>query len=411
MSIRARFLLLLGLRWLSTGLVIPVVLLLPLSRGLSVTEVAVALAAQGVVVLLMEIPSGGLTDAWGRRRVFLLANAFVLIAYSLTYLAQSVTAFAVAFAVMGLYRALDSGALEAWFVDAEHAAGQEQQVPSGLAASGGVIAAAIAVGSLSSAALLHLAPWPAAVTLAAPYVAAAAVTALVMVCASLLMHESTLAHAEGRLSWTGAMRGGLGLVMGPAVRWFVVAIMCAAVGVAALELLMPVRLQEFSAEETAAAAAMGVISAGAWALASMGAFVVARILRHRGPGPVAVVLPLVQMVGLLTMAVAMGPTVLVAGFWTAYLVHTAFGAVFNALVHERVDSRRRATALSITSMAFLSTAALANIGLGKLADGASTPAGLLVGAVGFAGAAGVLMLAVRRAPVRPPGSDSRRVRV
>ena len=66
-SARRRYLILIALRWLPTGLLIPVTVLLALSRGLSLTEIGLVFSIQGLVVLALELPTGGLTDALGRR--------------------------------------------------------------------------------------------------------------------------------------------------------------------------------------------------------------------------------------------------------------------------------------------------------------------------------------------------------
>src|ERR1700712_604399 len=72
--VRGRYLLLLALRWLPVGLVIPVSVLLLTQRGLSLAQVGLAVSAQGIVVLLLELPTGGLADAVGRRPVLLAAT-------------------------------------------------------------------------------------------------------------------------------------------------------------------------------------------------------------------------------------------------------------------------------------------------------------------------------------------------
>ncbi|MBM9463307.1 MFS transporter [Aeromicrobium sp. YIM 150415] len=390
MSVRSRFLVLLALRWSATGLIIPVALLLPLSRGLSVTEVGAVTAAQGIVVLVMEVPSGVLTDSWGRRPVFVLSGVVAIIAYGLQLAAHSVIAFAVAWAVSGLFRALDSGPLEAWFVDAENARGAADRVPSSLASAGGVISGSIAAGSLASAGLLWLAPWAPATTLAVPYAAAMVLVTAQVLTACLVMERAPLTRAAPPTGWREALGGGLRLVAGPALRTLAVAMLFVAVGVSALELLMPVRLDEFSADPATAGTAMGVVTAVAWGLGSLGALVASQVLRHRRAAAVAVVLILVEGLGLVTMALATGPTVLIIGFWIAYLVHTAFGAAYNSLVHARVDDAHRGTALSVTSMAFLGSAAGAGIVLGALSDAMSPSLALLVGGAALVAAAALV---------------------
>ena len=121
-SVQRRYLLLVLIRWLAAGLIIPVQVFLPLSRGLSLSQVGLVLAVQGFTVLALELPTGGLTDSWGRRPVQLVANAVGVVAVALFMFAQSFLGFAVALAVIGVFRALDSGPLDAWFVDATHVA-------------------------------------------------------------------------------------------------------------------------------------------------------------------------------------------------------------------------------------------------------------------------------------------------
>jgi hypothetical protein len=55
-----RYLLLTALRWLPVGLLMPVFVLVPLSRGLTLTEIGLVFAAQGLVVFALELPTGGL---------------------------------------------------------------------------------------------------------------------------------------------------------------------------------------------------------------------------------------------------------------------------------------------------------------------------------------------------------------
>ena len=73
-SARRRYLVLIGLRWLPTGLLIPITALLAISRGLSLTEIGLVFSLQGLVVLFLELPTGGLSDALGRRPVLIVAS-------------------------------------------------------------------------------------------------------------------------------------------------------------------------------------------------------------------------------------------------------------------------------------------------------------------------------------------------
>ena len=156
---RRRYLSLVALRWLPTGLLVPVIVLLAMSRGLSVTEIGLVFAIQGLVVLVLELPTGGLSDALGRRPVLILASLVTLLALGVLYVADSVATFGVATFLMGIYRALDSGPLEAWFVDATLAADPDAEIEKGLSAGSAVLSVAIAVGALASGALVALDPF------------------------------------------------------------------------------------------------------------------------------------------------------------------------------------------------------------------------------------------------------------
>jgi predicted MFS family arabinose efflux permease len=97
---------------------LPLLVLLPQARGLSLPEIGVLMAVHGVVATVLEVPSGAVADAVGRRRT-LLGGAMLLVA-SLTAFAfaRDLAAFCAAEALLAAGRAAISGSLEAWFVDA-----------------------------------------------------------------------------------------------------------------------------------------------------------------------------------------------------------------------------------------------------------------------------------------------------
>ena len=95
-SARRRYLLLTALRWLPVGFLAPIFVLIPLSRGLSLTEIGFVFALQGLVVLALELPTGGLSDALGRRPVVIGGVALFTLASigcALTWSIQSLWFF------------------------------------------------------------------------------------------------------------------------------------------------------------------------------------------------------------------------------------------------------------------------------------------------------------------------------
>jgi MFS family permease len=68
-GLRRAFVLLTALRWLPVGFTTPLLVLLPLSRGLTLGQVGITIACGAATAALLELPTGGLADAVGRRPV------------------------------------------------------------------------------------------------------------------------------------------------------------------------------------------------------------------------------------------------------------------------------------------------------------------------------------------------------
>ena len=154
-AVRRRYLTLVAMRWFPTGLLIPVFVLLPLERGLSLSEIGLAAAGQGLIVLFLELPTGGLADSLGRKQVLMASTLVGMTSVGIYLLADSFAVFFAAFALQGVFRALDSGPLEAWYVDATHAADPEAQIQQGLSGAGIALGVAIAAGALLSGLARH----------------------------------------------------------------------------------------------------------------------------------------------------------------------------------------------------------------------------------------------------------------
>ena len=131
---RRVFLTLTFTRWFPVGLIAGLITLLALERGLTVAQALSAFAVMGFIVFALELPTSGFADAFGRRPVF-VAAAVVNVLVGCAYLfADSFWAFASAAALMGVFRALDSGPLEAWYVDTVHVTEPGADVDRALAA-------------------------------------------------------------------------------------------------------------------------------------------------------------------------------------------------------------------------------------------------------------------------------------
>lgn len=424
MSVQARFWLLTGVRYLSTGMVVPVVALLPLARGLSIGQVGALVAVQGAVVLLLELPTGGFADAVGRRPVWIASAVAALASYATTALAHDMWAFAVASALAGVYRALDSGPLNAWFVDAvDHQVRPDERptaVAHGLARSASVVGVAIAGGALAAAGLVAWAPLGRSSALVLPYEVACVVAIVQIVLAWTLMDEDRPVRVGGVLgsvrATPGAVADGVRLLARSRVLRALVAVEVVwGFSMVGFESMTPIRLSQLLDDRDLAAAVMGPATAAAWGAAALGAAAVPWLVRRWSLVRVSVALKVVQAATVVAMGLAGGAAGLVAGLLATYAVHMAAGAVYETLLHEQATSRNRAVVLSLASMAMHPGGAAGGLVLGAVATGASPGVALVVAGVVLLAAAPLFLVraAGGRGSVRrddqPPmlGSDGR----
>lgn len=401
---RRVFYLLTFLRWFPVGLVVAIITLLPLERGLSVSQTLTAMAVSGVVIGVLELPTSGFADSFGRKPV-LVAAAAVGVVSSVAYLAADTMALLVlAAALQGVFRALDSGPLEAWYVDTVHAQRPGADVDGELSVAGTVLGAAIASGALISGGLVWWHPWSAHSALVLPVLVWIALGVVQLVALVVLLREPPrAAHPRALDSVRAApqvVAAGLRLAGRNRVLLALLGVeACWGVAMIGFESFTPIRLSELLDGEAAAATLMGPVASLGWATYAGGAALAGLLARRLGIVPAAALARLLNGLAVLALGLAVGPLGLVAGYLVAYGLHGACGPVHGALVHREADAGNRATVLSLGSMVSFATLAVVAPLAGLLAEAASTAVTLmLLGAVSAAGA--VLYLPAYRAEQR-----------
>ncbi len=405
----APFLALVASRWVPTGFLIPVLVLLLQERGLTLGQIGLALAMQGVMVFLLELPTGGLADTIGRRPVLLVAAAVEFAAVALLLVTDSVLLLAGVFALQGIYRSLESGPLEAWFVSGYRPRGTMPPVGSVLARAGVVTGLALAVGNLASGFLVWWHPVQGSSALAAPVAVAAALRLVDLALVAVLMDEAprperalTLAPllADARIvvgETVAQVRASAALAGLVAVEF------CWGFGMTAFEALLPPRFAEVLGDADDAAALLGPVGAGAWLVAALGAGLAPRLSRRIGIAPAAMVTQALQGVGVVGIALVAGPIGVVVFYLATLALHGAINPLYRTLLHEQADDDHRTTVLSASSMAAHPGGALGGIVLGALATSTSVSTAMLVGAAMLL-AAVPLYLPARRAQAQPRAS-------
>jgi Major Facilitator Superfamily len=390
-------LLLSATRWFPVGLIIGLVTLLMLERGLSVSQVAVAIAAQGFVMLALELPTGGLADALGRRPVLIVAGALAIVAAVVFLFAPSFGIFVLAWTLQGVFRALDSGPLEAWYVDTAHADDPAVPVERALTRAGTVLGLAIAVGALGSGGLVAWAPIDGLSPLLLPFGLAIVINVVHLVLTIVLVREVRPVRPGSRWSEVvGSVRSvprtvaaGVGLLRtAPVLRSVVLVEIFWSVAMIAFETLNQIRLAELVGGTEQAGAIIGPVSAVSWGLFAAGAALAGLASRRIGVAWTALLSRVLNGAFVVGMGLAAGPVGLIVAFLAAYTLHGAAGPMHNTLLHRQAGPANRATVLSINSMVAGGFASLGLLALGPLAEHTSTATAIVVaGAFSVLGAA------------------------
>lgn len=357
--VETRFVVLTALRWLPVGFIAPVVVLFASSRGLSAVEIGLMFSVQAVVVILLELPTGGLADTIGRRPVLVLSAGLNVLAFLILAAAQGLTAFALAFAVLGVARALDSGPVEAWFVDGVLQADADADTSRGLSRAGVATAGALASG----AALGGVLPALLGDGLAVTFLLAAALTLVQSLL--VLLWVASAAPTQHATSGLRFLRVGVREV--PRVikdsyrlarhdrELRVLVVLAAGTGAAlnTMELIAPLRFASLYGSAAEASSPFGLVVALGFAGAAVGAGLsplMRRLVGGSGPRAISSAFALTA-VATAVFAVADTPYVLAAAYAASYLATGSSWPLRQQLLHTRVTAAQRTTTVSIASLA------------------------------------------------------------
>ena len=351
-----------ALRWLPVGLTTPILVLLAQSRGLSLAQIGLLFTVHGVIVVALELPTGGLADVLGRRPAVVIGAVLHLLSCLVYATATSFGMFLAGVVLMGVGRALDSGPVEAWYVDTVHRIDPKADVAPGLswhsAADGGSLAVGAVIGGFLPGLLAGLGGH----ALAFPFVGAAALDLVFIAAVVWLLTEDRppregsvgAALAAGVRAMPATVAGAVRLSVsdGP-MRLVLLLTAVGGVALVACELLGPVRFSELAGTPDEGAAVYGVVLASSFGAAAVGALA-APVLRRLLRGSTRATCALLLIVGAAGIAVLAGPDLLVVaalGFAAYYVAHGSTWPLLSAVLHGRVTAAHRATAVSAMSLA------------------------------------------------------------
>jgi hypothetical protein len=334
--------------------------------------------------------------------VLLLGGVISIVSAVLFVSAHTVPAFVLAAALQGVYRALDSGPMEAWYVDTAHAEDATIPVDQALSRAGTVVGLAIALGALASGGLVAWHPIGSQSPLLLPFWIAIGLNLVHLTGCALLIREPRPTSTPAPAVWSSVRAAprvvldGVGLLRtAPILRCLVLVELFWSVAMIAFETLNTVRLAELVGGEERAGALIGPVSSVSWGLFAAGALVGGLGSRRIGVGWAAALARLLNGAFVVAMGLAAGPAGLITAFLASYAMHGAAGPLHNTLLHRQAVRSNRATVLSMNSMVAGGAYCLGLLVLGPLAEHTSVATAIVV-----AGAFSILGAVLYRPAIR-----------
>nr|WP_312576313.1 MFS transporter [Sedimentibacter sp.] len=101
----------------STGLTVPVLSLLLIDKGASLSNISILMGIYSLTVVVFELPTGILADVAGRKKTFCISLTISIIGFSIIFISHGVIVLCFGIILYGLSRALSSGSFDALFID------------------------------------------------------------------------------------------------------------------------------------------------------------------------------------------------------------------------------------------------------------------------------------------------------
>lgn len=377
-----RYMLLAGLYEFAIVLPLAVLVLHLGDRGFDLGAIGLAFAVRALLVVLLEVPTGGLADAIGRRPVALISQGFTL-ASMIALLLVTDTATLVVYALLqGIGAALSSGSIEAWYVDTLKGLNKDANLQKHFGQVSFVQSVCMLAGTFLGGVLPSLlggadVPWPLDGFAISLFVGILLRVLMWVLTAALVVEPVGRFHGSvaGLRAVPEIVRDAARLCAHiPVVPYLLVAIVASGVAMGAVETFwQPVAQDAFGfTAETSGIVGVFALLTGVGTLIGSG-----WVMRYgdRVPGgsaAMATVLQLIKGLGLLTMGLLATRYGIGLGLVLVYLGIGGGLSPHDALLNDAVPDERRSVMLSVNSLAFFLGLALGFGALGLVAD-ATTP--------------------------------------
>jgi len=385
--------LIISLFWLAVALPLALVILLIQARGLDLFQVGLAMGAYALTIVLLEVPTGGLADTIGRKRVTVIAYGFMALSGILILVAFSFPMILAGFVLNGVGRALSSGALDAWFVDALQASDPEIDLQPALAKAGTFTLLALGLGTLIGSGIPYLFSWLPAegsavfTPLSMPLVLAILVKIILIVLTILLVKEESAATGAG--NWKqgfqqvpAIVRAGFILTRrNPTILLLLGATLAGGLAVLGLESFWQPFFAGLLGGSQGNSLFFGVVMGGNFLIGMVGNLLATPLSRrlNKRYGLVCAIFQGTWGIAIVLLALQSVPLAAVAFFWLAYMNMGVINSPHSTLLNREIPAEHRSSMLSISSLAGYVGAMIAAVGLGYVAEQVSISAAWIIG--------------------------------
>lgn len=372
-----RYAFLIGLLELAIAVPMPVLVLHMTGRGLDLTIIGIAFTIRAVLVVLLELPTGGLADAIGRRPIALASQLFTALSFmALLFVTGPFLALVYAL-LQGIGAALHSGALDAWYVDELKRLDQDVELQPHLAAVNVMQAVGMLVGTSLGGFLPRLTT---GLELRFP-LSDFGIALFVGLALRLVVWLLTFVLMREPIKPQGTDPAGLAIVPKilkdafvlsrsiKQVRWLLVAAFASGLAMVSIETFwQPIAAFTFGADASDSVP-FGVLGTLSGVALLGGSLAVMRWGKQFPGGPAALAgfSTLLRGSAILLFAFMTGSVGLAITFSLVYFALATSNVPHYALMHDSIPSARRSAMMSVHSLVFFGGIALASGPLGWLA--------------------------------------------
>lgn len=151
--------LLLGIFFIGQFMVLPILTPLFIEIGASIKEIGIIMAVMGFTVIALEMPTGGLADEIGRKKLFLCSLILSMLSLLILFFIPSVYGAMVSMFFWGAAISVSSGTITAWFVETFKQSNGVMSLQEGFAKVGFRTNLMGASGALTCSLVVYLGIW------------------------------------------------------------------------------------------------------------------------------------------------------------------------------------------------------------------------------------------------------------